>query len=65
MPPAALDPKRDSGPERPRTGKDTNNPAAQPYGTTGDQIANMENECQAQPQADERERPQRIRVPRR
>ena len=64
MPPSALDPKPKGGPEPPRAGKDTKNPAAQPHGTTGDQIANMENEGQAQPQADEREQPRRGRATR-
>lgn len=34
--------------------KDADNPAAKPQGSTKDQIANMEAEGQAQPQADER-----------
>ncbi len=34
--------------------KDPHNPAAKPQGSTKDQIANMEAEGQAQPQADER-----------
>ena len=42
-------------PEPPVEGQDTTNPAAQPHGTTRDQIKNMENEGQAQPQADERD----------
>lgn len=36
-----------------REGQDARNPAAKPQGTTQDQIANMESEGQAQPQADE------------
>ena len=42
-------------PEPPIEGADTHNPDAQPHGTTRDQIQNMEQEGQAQPQADERE----------
>ena len=42
-------------PEPPIEGADTHNPAAKPHGTTRDQIQNMEQEGQAQPQADERE----------
>lgn len=34
--------------------RDADNPAAKPQGSTKDQIANMEAEGQAQPQADER-----------
>jgi hypothetical protein len=40
-------------PDPPVEGQDTTNPAAQPHGTTRDQVKNMENEGQAQPQADE------------
>jgi hypothetical protein len=53
---------RDSGRGQPDTQpehrdaevKDADNPAAKPQGSTKDQIANMEAEGQAQPQADER-----------
>ncbi len=62
MPPSAADPKAKRRPATADEGRDTANPAAKPHGTTTDQIATMESEGQGQPQADERDRPERGRV---